>query len=127
MSEILILSEPEFMGEFPVRKDLEITPRSAQYGDNGECLHINKCWYTLAEAAYYGFFYLRSCADCKFLLHPDGKEILSRQHFLVMLAATDCIKEQADILLKAFEEINGNEVDDGKNALAALDAETEAG
>jgi hypothetical protein len=106
MSEILILSEPEFVGEFPVRKDLVITRRSAQYDDAGNCLHSNKSWYTYLHRNE--FFLLRSCADCKLLLTQDGKESLSSGKFVALLADwSEHTEDQKIELIKKFEEING--------------------
>lgn len=106
--EIFYFGEPKSLGkcDFLKRKDLEIVKPEAQKDTNGNCLHINKCWYIL-YVKMPDIFYARFCSDCNKILENDGTTIMSHAAIVKDLAESTYDEDEKKQLLANFEELNG--------------------
>ena len=106
--ELFYFGEPKVLGkwDFPKRKDLEIVKPEAQKDADGNCIHVNKCWYNL-YVKMPTVFYARFCSDCNKILTPDGTAVMPHAKIVKEIEESVYGDDEKKQLLANFEELNG--------------------
>lgn len=108
MKEVFYLGEPKVLSkcDFLKREELTIVRPESQKDNNGNCVHVNKCWYNL-YVKMPDIYYSRICSDCNKLLERDGTTTMSHASFVKELAESTYDENEKNQLLASFEELNG--------------------
>lgn len=107
--EVFYLGEPKALSEcdFLKRRDLEIIKPEAQKDAEGNCIHVNKCWYNL-YVKMPTVFYAKFCSDCNKILTPDGTAVMSHAEIVKEITESVYGDDEKKQLLANFEELNGS-------------------